>query len=294
MPPLDSENELDDSERDPHNWKHQVGEHGVDAWSVDRERPLVPRDERLAEAREEDVMERDEACDVERCAPVRAPVQHRRRFRRDLRRADGDVKGRLCRADDENALALSEVGRVVLGGVDDLTFEFSRLLGPLGHVWHLTVHSCCNYCEVKLLLAGLAQLEYPTLLPRALSQGVNRCVQADQGQQLEMIGVCLDVSLDLWARWELTPRNRLKGKVQKLVQLLEHLDAIRVVVLLPQAPDFRCPVEYGHLITVATEGAGHLQARHSGPDDSDFLHVGEVSYLRQIQRLVRRHRNGWW
>eukprot|EP00429_Kryptoperidinium_foliaceum_P068395 CAMPEP_0176052312 /NCGR_PEP_ID=MMETSP0120_2-20121206/26009_1 /TAXON_ID=160619 /ORGANISM="Kryptoperidinium foliaceum, Strain CCMP 1326" /LENGTH=298 /DNA_ID=CAMNT_0017385751 /DNA_START=221 /DNA_END=1117 /DNA_ORIENTATION=- len=277
MPALDLEQQLNGAEHEPHERKQQVSQDTVDAGRPDRPRALVPRDERLPEAGEEDVLVWDDPEQLQRRAPMRATEQQRGRRAGDLGGVERDVDCGLRASDDKHLLALRDFGCQILRRVDDRAVEFALLYGPRRHEDLLAVHPVRNDREVELLRAALPELKDPPLLPAPLLQADDRRVQADVREQLVVVRVGASVLEGLPAVGKHAPRHGLEREVGKLVLLPGHLDAIGVVVLPPEPADAWRLLEDRHRVAASEEGPRHLQARNASADDAHRLHVRELA-----------------
>mmetsp|Transcript_434 Transcript_434/g.841 ORF Transcript_434/g.841 Transcript_434/m.841 type:complete len:210 (+) Transcript_434:495-1124(+) len=101
---LDLEKKLNDAEGDPHQREQQVGQNRVNARRPCRPSPFVPGHQGLAEARQENVLERNQPCNEARCAPMSRSEQQRRRRLCHLRSIDDNVDRRLATANDDHVL----------------------------------------------------------------------------------------------------------------------------------------------------------------------------------------------
>mmetsp|Transcript_16150 Transcript_16150/g.44663 ORF Transcript_16150/g.44663 Transcript_16150/m.44663 type:complete len:444 (-) Transcript_16150:151-1482(-) len=270
LPALAREQQLHDAEGDPHDREEDPHQAAVDAGCAGGPRALVPSDQRLAQTREEDVLEGDDAGDPPRGAPMRLSEQHGWGLLGDLGGREGHVDGGFGRPDDEDALSGGRRLVDVLGRVQDLPLEIALSLGPLRHVGHLAIHARRNHRKIKVLVTMLSQLEGVAFLSvGARHQSLYWCVEPDVQQQVEVLGVALDVSLGLGSRRILAPFDSLHGEVRELEELLRNLDAIGVVVLSPQAANFRSLVKHRDLVSMGQQGPRHLQTSNTSADNTD-------------------------
>mmetsp|Transcript_47853 Transcript_47853/g.152899 ORF Transcript_47853/g.152899 Transcript_47853/m.152899 type:complete len:421 (-) Transcript_47853:345-1607(-) len=206
---------------------------------------------------------------------------------------DGGIDCGFAASHDDDVLPCGDIAVLERLRMQNLALEVLSL-------WHFrdvrrpTIHPRRHHDEVELLLRRLrsslpAMAEFPAWAGSGASGKdlLHPGVEADQLEQIEALGIALDVLLRLGARWEVAILHVAGPRVlRELVELPRHLQAKVRIVGLPHTSDVVRLLKDHALLSDLGQGPSSLQARDATADDRHTLDVSEVL-------IILRHEAGY-